>query len=146
MKRDESRRDAKREKDINLIFEQVWCVFDVDEHTRLTEAVNQARDCDINIAISNPSFELWILIHFKDQWRYLTRDDALEAVKDFIPEYDKKVEYLKIQGKLRDAVGRAQTMEQRAISSGSRNGNPSTGMWKLVTTLCANAGATMDEL
>jgi hypothetical protein len=69
----ESKRQAK--KDPNLGYEHVWCVFDVDEHPYVAEAQQQARDNKIDVAISNPCFELWALLHFQDQhaWRISTR-------------------------------------------------------------------------
>lgn len=44
-------------------FEDVWCVFDVDEYG-IEESVTTARRLGIGVAISNPCFELWLLMHF----------------------------------------------------------------------------------
>ena len=49
---------AKREGDQNLIYDEVWCVFDVDQHPRIPEAMQMARDNGIELAISNPCIEL----------------------------------------------------------------------------------------
>ena len=68
MKR-EAALEAKRKKDENLKYDQVWCVFDIDEHPFVPEAKQQARDNGIEVAISNPCFELWALLHFRDQWQ-----------------------------------------------------------------------------
>src|SRR5271156_3507691 len=64
-------RDAKRGKDENLKFDVVWCVFDVDEHPYLAEAQQQARVNGIKVAVSNPCFELWALLHFQEQHAYI---------------------------------------------------------------------------
>jgi hypothetical protein len=65
---------ASRQKDDNLRYDRVWCVCDVDEHPRLRDARQQARDNGINMAVSNPCFELWALLHFQDQNSHIERD------------------------------------------------------------------------
>lgn len=44
-KRNEAKRAAKRENDDSLLFDEVWCVFDVDQHARLPDAIQQADAC-----------------------------------------------------------------------------------------------------
>jgi hypothetical protein len=46
--------------------DEVWCVFDVDEHPKLAEARDQANANGIQLAVSNPCFELWLLLHFQE--------------------------------------------------------------------------------
>ncbi len=43
LKRD-AEKEAKRKNDPFLRYEEVWCVFDIDDHLRVTEAKQQARD------------------------------------------------------------------------------------------------------
>ncbi|MEV5709909.1 RloB family protein [Actinoallomurus sp. NPDC052274] len=45
-------------------FDDVWCVFDVDEFQDIEDAVSLARRQGIGVAVSNPCFELWLLLHF----------------------------------------------------------------------------------
>lgn len=52
--------------------EEVWCVFDVDEH-RWKEAAGQAQKLGFGVAISNPCFELWLLLHFRPQSAHVER-------------------------------------------------------------------------
>jgi len=62
----EAEEEAAREKDDNLAYDSVWCVFDIDEHPHVPEARQMARDSGIYLAVSNPCFELWLLLHFRD--------------------------------------------------------------------------------
>lgn len=64
--RNTSRREARRARDQNLAYDQAWCVMDVDQHPRLDEARVLAAKHGIKLAISNPCFELWLLLHFAD--------------------------------------------------------------------------------
>ena len=41
--------------------------FDVDEHPGISDAKQMARASGIKLAISNPCFELWLLLHFREQ-------------------------------------------------------------------------------
>jgi hypothetical protein len=43
-----ARREAKSKKDQNLDYDEVWCVFDIDEHPFLPDAKQQARDNQID--------------------------------------------------------------------------------------------------
>ncbi|WP_233225499.1 RloB family protein [Amycolatopsis sp. CA-126428] len=44
--------------------DEVWCVVDVDEFD-LERAVVLARSLRVNLAVSNPCFEYWLLLHFE---------------------------------------------------------------------------------
>jgi RloB-like protein len=144
--RDKANRTAKREKDGSLAYDEVWCVFDVDEHERLPDAIQLATACGINLAISNPCFELWILLHFRDQWAHISVDESLRAVKRFIRAYDKKIDYSWLNGKGSEAIRRARTMEDRALANGNERDNPTSGMWRLVSELCKHANYSIDCL
>ncbi|MDI3486086.1 MAG: hypothetical protein PWQ50_1306, partial [Methanolobus sp.] len=45
--------------------DSIWCVFDCDENTddNISKAYRDA-ERSINMCLSNPSFELWFLLHF----------------------------------------------------------------------------------
>ncbi len=137
--RERARRDARRQNDDSLLFNEVWCIFDVDEHTRLPDAIQKAVVSSIDLAISNPCFELWILIHFRDQWAFITGAAAQSAVRQFITGYGKTVDYSLLAGKGEVAINRAQRMALRAEEAGDKIGNPSTGVWRLVSELCQHA-------
>ena len=76
----------------------VWCVFDRDENTdeMLEKARKIADEVYLNIAFSNPSFELWFLLHFCQQTAEL-RDcsDVIHHLrsKGRIENYEKNRDY-----------------------------------------------------
>lgn len=53
--RDAASEDARRAGDENLAYDEVWCVFDVDQHARFNEACALAADAGILVALSNPA-------------------------------------------------------------------------------------------
>src|ERR1035438_2177974 len=72
-KKKSAERLARSQRDSNLRYDQVWCVFDIDEHRLIPEAKQQAGANGIELAISNPCFELWALLHFRDQRAHIER-------------------------------------------------------------------------
>ncbi|MBG1271506.1 RloB family protein [Nostoc sp. WHI] len=76
--------------------DKAWAVFDGDEHIEKSLAnwqstINRAKSQKINLAITNPCFELWYLIHFQDYFAQITRDRLLNLLKKHIPDYDKSM-------------------------------------------------------
>ncbi|MFE9813665.1 RloB family protein [Streptomyces sp. NPDC005773] len=53
-------------------FDAVWCVVDVDEHASLERACIEAGRAGIEIAISSPCFEIWLLWHFEARTKWTT--------------------------------------------------------------------------
>jgi len=92
------------------------CVFDTDENPEksLIEAIGLADRNRISIAISNPSFELWLALHFTDVDHKIDRKDAHELVHGSIKGFSKTCDYSKILSPLRGpAVRRAERIWKR---------------------------------
>ena len=77
----EASASAKREGDANLKYDAVWCVFDVDEHPHVPEALVMAQKNGIKIALSNPCFELWLILHVRDAPGMLDGHNAKAMLK-----------------------------------------------------------------
>lgn len=82
-------------------FEQVYAVFDRDDHLsyfdalKLAEALvgkfrNDAKQPVVFKAVpSRPSFELWLLLHYENIQAPLHRDEVMRRLKQYIPDYEK---------------------------------------------------------
>ncbi|WP_375791875.1 RloB family protein [Actinoalloteichus hymeniacidonis] len=64
--------------------DRVWCLVDRDEHHTLAQAIHQAGRHGIDLAVSTPSFELWLPFHYNDQHAYLN-DEAGGAEAARVP-------------------------------------------------------------
>lgn len=126
---------AKQQADDNLIFDQVWCVHDVDDHPRLDEARVMARDNGIELAVSNPSFELWLLLHLRENPGARHRRDVARLLKQLLPNYDKRVIFEHFVHGYEDAVKRARRLDEMAEQEGDRGRNPTTGVWRLTESI-----------
>lgn len=124
-------KEAEREHDDNLRFDEVWCVFDVDQHPNLPDARQQARDNGIELAVSNPCFELWLLLHFVDHSAHIGRQAIASLLRKHIRAYRKHVPFESLRTGYLDAVRRAKVLEKRCIDSENEGGNPSTGVYRL---------------
>jgi RloB-like protein len=124
-------KDAKRGKDENLKYDVAWCVFDIDEHPFLAEAQQQARDNGIRIAVSNPCFELWALLHFQDQRAHIERREVQRLCKHYMRGYEKKLPCETLLPNYTDAVRRSEDLDQWHYSRGTSGENPSTSVHKL---------------
>lgn len=127
----EAEREARRRSDGLLRYDEVWCVFDVDDHSRLPDARQQAQAHGIRLAISNPCFELWALLHFQEQTAFLNREKVRGSLKKHLPEYKKSLPFDRLRPGYEEAVRRAEHLDRRCEERGCPGDNPSTGVHRL---------------
>ena len=126
---------SRRERDENLAYDEVWCVFDVDAHPNIQDAKEMARANGIELAISTPCIELWLWLHFADQPGLRHRQDLQSMIKQYIRNYDKHVVFSDYADGHDDAARRAEAMDKIADSINSPGMNPTTGMWRLTKSI-----------
>ena len=125
--------------------DSAWAVFDGEEHylhdpANWNDALQIAGSNGVQLAISNPCFELWYLLHFQDQFAYLTRQQARQMLKRYMPDYEKssKLYPEPLQERTREAIRRAKEIEVRAKDNAlSPHENPWCGVTYLVESLLA---------
>lgn len=122
---------ARRQKDDNLKYDEVWCVFDVDSHSHIADARQKAAANGVRVAISNPCFELWLLLHFQEQNAHIERDRAQSACREHMPEYRKEVPFDTLFSRYQEAVQRSLTLEHWQETRGCAGENPSTDVHRL---------------
>lgn len=126
---------AKSQGNDNLAYDAVWCVFDVNDHPRLADARQMARDNGIHLAVSNPCFELWLLLHFRESPGMQHRERIRQLLSDHVPGYDKKVEFTTYSAGHGRAEKRAEQMDRKAEQAGEPGRNPSTGVYRLTRAI-----------
>lgn len=122
---------ARRLKDDSYLYDEVWCVFDVDQHPNLPQAKQQATANGLRLAISNPCVELWAVLHFQDQFAFEERNRIVEILKRYIPEYVKELPFKLLWPRYMEALKRMQQVEHWHRTRGTEGGNPSTGLHML---------------
>jgi hypothetical protein len=130
-----ARDDKELKRGRGRAHDEIWCVFDVDEHPNLAAAITLAARHGISLAISNPCMELWFLLHFEDCSSYIDRKDAQRRAQKYLRSGKvlTDVALIVLVERHDDAVARAVRLEAKHHGDGSPAGaNPSSEVWRLV--------------
>ena len=116
--------------------DEVWCIFDVEwpqNHPNLKEALELAKRSKVNVAVSNPCFELWLLLHFHDQSASLDTKPAKALLKKHAGTGGQALDGSTYMPLRAEAAQRALLLEKRHKGDGAKfpNDNPSSGMYPL---------------
>ncbi|GIG67322.1 hypothetical protein Pen01_36170 [Phytomonospora endophytica] len=128
--------ERKSDKEVD----ECWCVFDVewpDNHPNLDKAIRLAECNDINLAISNPCFEIWLILHFADQTAFMDNATARRRSCGLDGRTGKRIDATKYIPLRHEAFRRAKDLTKRHRSAGTSfpDDNPSSGMGKLIAAL-----------
>ena len=115
--------------------DEIWCVFDQDEHPKVDEAIARAEQHGIQVALSNPCIELWFILHYEDQTGHIGAGKAkkraleLTGCKETLTETALK----DLEARHDQAAMRAKALENKHEGDGSPpRHNPSSEIWRLV--------------
>jgi hypothetical protein len=120
---------AARIRDDNA-YDDAWVVCDVDEFD--TEpAVATATGRGVNLALSLPSFEIWLILHLPGGCPpFNNAKQAGRYLKSLLPNWDKtSLKFSDFSDGVFDAVERAKRMGEPP------DANPSTAVWRLIESL-----------
>ena len=128
-------REARRGSGVP--FDSVWAVFDTeraDLNPKLNDALQKAQANRINVALSNPCFEFWLLLH--DEYTTAPFEacaHVIRRIRDrYVGHYQKgKVPVERYIPKIPEAVLNAGQCRQYAIAADT-DGNPSTDVDLLI--------------
>ncbi|MFD9287326.1 RloB family protein [Streptomyces sp. NPDC060030] len=137
------KRAPRSPEDRRTEYDEVWCVIDVEAprpHAGLEEALALARREGIEVVLTNPCFELWILLHFRDVSGPHTSEAAQKALEKLgIGGYTtsrKHFGFEHVRERFPDAADRAHHLRRRSAVPGHAN-NPWTDVDRLVRRLKA---------
>lgn len=128
-------------------FDQIYAVFDRDDHDSYFNALNLANSLDgklrnderqpvsFKAIASIPSFELWLLLHDEDIQAPIHRDEVMARLKQHIPGYEKGAggTFATTRDRLALATLRAQALAQRF--NAHTDPEPFTALHELVILL-----------
>ena len=110
--------------------DEVWAVFDRDEHPNFDAAVDLCERNGIHIGLSNPCFELWLVLHHQEYNRPESTDVIQSILSKLHPEYDRRhsktLDFDSLVGRVVEAEDRAMRQLDLRASINDRYGNPST--------------------
>jgi hypothetical protein len=141
--------DLEMELEKDDEFEYKWIVIDRDEmrvngggHSLedFNAAISSAKAQGINVAYSNPSFEIWYLLHFEYRNTGIDRDEVIVKLNRYIDyvKNSKKI-FFEIKEKQIDAIGFSKRLEAEYRTGGRELNpamdNPSSTVYQLVEQL-----------
>jgi len=133
--RDNAEEQAKSQADEFLRYERVFCVFDIDDHPHVPEAKQLARDNGLEVAISNPCFDLWLLLHLRESPGMLHRHAVQSLLAQLMPAKRKHVDFEKLSPGYEAAFARAERLDADAVAVGEHGRNPTTGVYRLTAAI-----------
>lgn len=124
--------------------DEIWCVFDVNSHPKLTEAITLAARHGIDVAVSNPCLEVWFILHYEDQTAHIASEDAQKRSYELTrcKKALTNAALNDLEARYPQAVIRAKALDEKHRSDGSPpRHNPSSEVWKLVDRIRKPADA-----
>jgi hypothetical protein len=120
--------------------DEFWCVFDVEvpvSHPHLAEAIALAEANGIKLAISNPCFETWLILHFREHRGWLESEQAVRLRRQLDQSADKGLDPARYMPHVSTAAARAAKLEERHQRDGTPfpQDNPSSGMHRLIASV-----------
>jgi hypothetical protein len=112
--------------------DEIWLVIDHDGRPEylLDGLHTSCSNCGVHLAVSNPQFEYWLLLHFEDGKKIKNRDDCINRLRQHMPSYDKvNFNVDKLKPGIREAIRRAKEKDADQCSWPTCNG---TTVYRLV--------------
>jgi hypothetical protein len=131
-------RAVERNKDQEV--DECWCLFDVEwpkNHPNLNGAVSLAEVSGISLAVSNPCFELWLILHHQDFHKFSDTDAVERASRALDRRAGKSIDASIYMPLRKAAVRRARLLEVRHERDGTHfpHDNPSSGMHLFLSSI-----------
>lgn len=131
-------------------YDAVWCVFDVEAKVNQTarpgladalQMVKTRKYKKISIALSNPCFELWVLLHYENCNAWTYSDDVQHRCSELRLVDEKHIqnpdELLKKYPPARRRAENLDAQHQRNGTIKEADQNPSSGVYKLIDAIYA---------
>jgi hypothetical protein len=119
-------------------FEQVWCVIDGDYGAKVKPARKLAIESGIQLAISTPCFEYWVLLHFQEYGTSENQcNDVIHVLKTHIPDYEKgSCEFDDVVKEVHTAAERSRKTRWQGVPAEEQN--PCSDMHLLIDAILAS--------
>ncbi len=129
----------KEEADVRA-GDMAFVVVDLDNKESKAKEIHQleAKNKNVKFIVSNPSFEVWFLLHYEYSTRsYMSADAVIKELRKHYPGYEKTSDmYPILLDKVDDAITNAETLEKYHNAEEhlhpDANCNPYTDVHKLV--------------
>ncbi len=126
--------------------DEVWAVFDRDEHPHVNDAVQKCKGNGVGVALSNPCFEVWLILHIAPYDKPDDRHKAQHYLKKCCKDYDlkarKTANFKEFMPQIEEAEKRAERLLRKRNEEGMPYGVPSTTVFQLTRAIRSAAEAS----
>lgn len=116
--------------------DEAWAVIDYDERPAqmIQSVIDALKDIgkNVHLALSNPNFEFWLLLHFEDGTGVQTKKECNAKLAKYISNYDKSIPE-KVFAHIEKAIDRAEAIDKRSNTLWPQKSG--TTVYKLVKLL-----------
>jgi hypothetical protein len=122
----------------STLFEHIWVIIDADVADRFEKANESAIKLGIFVGYSNPCFELWLMLHYKNQSSFITCEQTIRLLREENSSYDKTNNkfFKNLVGdieKVKTAIKNSKLLQSIHVQNGNlKQSNPSTSVYELV--------------
>lgn len=139
----EAKGAPRRKKDSYEENDEVWAVFDRDDHPNHDRAIRLCEDKGVGVARSNPCFEVWLLLHLRDYDKPAGRKTVQDLLQTHLPEYDARARKIpdcrRLLAQLSAAEQRAERQLTARFNKGKAFDPPSTTVFHLTRAIAEAA-------
>jgi len=120
--------------------DEVWAVFDRDNHAHYYDCIDSCRQSGVGVANSNPCFELWLTLHIEEYHRDDGRQAVIKHLRKLRPDYDpttKTMDFSDLIRTIDDAERRGGILLKRRTEEqhGKNLGPPYTMVFELTRAI-----------
>ena len=130
---------SRKKKDSYERDDEVWAVFDRDEHPKFNDAVALCEGGGVGVGCSSPCFELWLILHEQEFDQLRNRHEVQRKLQQLRPEYDRSGQKVPdcddLVKRVADAERRAKAQLKLREEEGIPNQSPSTRVGLLTAAI-----------
>jgi len=120
--------------------DEVWCLFDVEwprNHPNLREALAEATAGVVEVAVSNPCFELWLVLHHANYSKFVENAAIARERRKHDKTTGKELDGALYMPRRHAAAKRAVALAKRHVLNGTEfpHDNPSSGMHRFLASV-----------
>lgn len=123
--------------------DEIWAVFDRDEHPKFDEAVQRCESNRVRVGRSNPCFELWLILHHEDydkpDGRHAVQAHCERVCEGYDKHSSKTPDCSGLLAHVEAAIKRAEDQLARRKNEDNEFGCPSTTIGSLVQAILESA-------
>lgn len=127
--------------------DRVWAVFDRDSHPEYEEAAALCERYGVEVARSDPCFELWLILHIEEYDKACGNSDVQRRLETLRPEYNRKgaktLDFTALMDRVEKAEERAAAQLLSREQQGRPFGNPSTTVGRLTRAIREASGSSL---